>query len=310
MSDQVDLHVDLAGIRMENPLVLASGTAGYMLESDALPYRDSWGAITLKSVTEHPRPGNSAPRLWETASGMLNSIGLENVGIEALIEELIPNMPKGGPPVIASIAAETIAGFSRIAALLERAGRVAAIEVNLSCPNVEKGGLQFGHDPDAVFEATSGVVASCSVPVFSKLSAAVTSISELAVASAAAGASGLSLINTLPAMAIDPVTRRPRLGNVTGGLSGPAIKPVALKAVWDCFCETGLPIIGGGGVHDENDVIEFMLAGASAVSVGTSTFQDPGIVRGIVERLPGAVARCGAIKASSLTGALEVNDDR
>lgn len=292
---------------MKNPVVLASGTAGYALEMAPLVDLSRLGAVILKSVTVEPGRGNPEPRIWETTGGMLNSIGLENVGVERLVEEVLPALSGLDTVVVASIAGETVRDFAKLASRLEGAGRLAALEVNVSCPNVEKGGIHFGCDEGATATVVQAVRENCSLPLFVKLSSAVSDISRVAEAAARAGTAGLSLINTIPGLAVDPVTRRPRLGAVTGGLSGPAIKPVALKAVWDCYRATSLPIIGGGGVYDAGDAVEFMLAGAAAVSVGTSTFQDPDRAARILEDLPAAIEKAGADGPRRLVGALKVN---
>ena len=306
MSD-VNLTTVLAGIGLSNPVMLASGTAGYGTELAPVIDLPRLGGIILKSVTVEPGKGNPEPRVWETSSGMLNSIGLENVGIEALVGDVLPALKDLGLPVFASIAGDTVRGFARLAAKLEGAGGLAGIEVNVSCPNVEKGGIQFGIDPNATRAVVMAVRENCSLPVFVKLSAAVGDITRVADAAGQAGAFGLSLINTIPGMAIDIERRRPRLGAVTGGLSGPAIKPVALKAVWDCYRATGLPIIGGGGIYDSEDVVEFLLAGASAVALGTAIFQDPARAIQIVEGLPGAIQRAGATSVKELIGGLKTS---
>jgi dihydroorotate dehydrogenase (NAD+) catalytic subunit len=304
MSD-VNLTTELAGIGLSNPVMLASGTAGYGTELAPVIDLPRLGGIILKSVTVEPSKGNPEPRVWETSSGMLNSIGLENVGIEALVGDVLPALKDLGLPVFASIAGDTVRGFARLAAKLEGAGRLAGIEVNVSCPNVERGGIQFGIDPNATRAVVMAVRENCSLPVFVKLSAAVGDITRVADAAGQAGAFGLSLINTIPGMAIDIERRRPRLGAVTGGLSGPAIKPVALKAVWDCYRATGLPIIGGGGIYDSEDVVEFLLAGASAVALGSAIFQDPARATQIVDGLPGAIERAGATSVKELIGGLK-----
>jgi len=301
-----DLAVQLAGINLNNPVLLASGTAGYGKELASVIDLSRLGAVILKSVTVEPSRGNPEPRIWETASGMLNSIGLENVGIDALVSEVLPSLKDLGLPLIASIAGDTVRGFAQLGAKLESAGGVTAVEINVSCPNVEKGGIQFGVDPGATKTVVMAVRENCSLPVFVKLSAAVSNITQIADAAGQAGAFGLSLINTIPGLAIDAARRRPRLGGVTGGLSGPAIKPIALKAVWDCYRATGLPIIGGGGVYDSEDVVEFMLAGATAVTVGSAIFNDPARVVEIVEGLPDAIERAGASSAKELIGGLRV----
>jgi len=302
----MDLSVELAGIELKNPVLLASGTAGYGTELAPIIDLKTLGGIILKSVTVEPMKGNPEPRIWETSSGMLNSIGLENVGIDALVSEVLPVAAGLGLPVFVSIAGDTLRAFARLGAKLEGSAAIAGIEVNVSCPNVEKGGIQFGVDANATQAVVMAVRENCSLPIFVKLSAAAADLTRVAEAAAQAGASGLSLVNTIPGLAIDPVRRRPRLGGVTGGLSGPAIKPIALKAVWDCYRATGLPIIGGGGIFDSDDVVEFLLAGAAAVAVGSSIFRDPSRVLAIIEGLPAAAARSGAQTARELTGGLKI----
>jgi dihydroorotate dehydrogenase (NAD+) catalytic subunit len=301
---QVDLATDLAGIKLKNPVLLASGTAGYGLELIGLADLSRLGGIILKSVTVEPCGGNPEPRLWETTGGMLNSIGLENVGVEALVSEVMPQVGGLGTAVFASIAGDTVRSFALLASRLDGVDGIEALEVNISCPNVEKGGLLFGSDAGATSAVVMAVRENSGLPAFVKLSAAVADVTRIADAAAQAGAAGLSLVNTVPGMAINAVTRRPRLGAVIGGLSGPAIKPIALKAIWDCFRATSLPIIGGGGIFDERDVIEFLLAGSTVVSVGTSTFQDPDRAVAIVEGLPGALEAAGANSPRELVGAL------
>lgn len=302
----VDLTTDLAGIELANPVLLASGTAGYGNELAPIIDLPRLGGIILKSVTSEPRRGNPEPRIWETSSGMLNSIGLENVGIDALVDEVLPSLKDIGVPVFASIAGDTVRAFARLGAKLENAGGLAAIEVNVSCPNVERGGIQFGVDPGATKAVVMAVKENCSLPVFVKLSAAVADIARIAEAAGQAGAFGLSLINTVPGLAIDAAHRKPRLGGVTGGLSGPAIKPIALKAVWDCYRATGLPIIGGGGIYDSEDAVEFLLAGAAAVSLGSAIFQEPQRAIELVDGLPDAIRRAGAASARELVGGLRI----
>lgn len=305
----MDLSVNLAGIALKNPLVMASGTAGYGADLISLCGLTAIGAVTLKSITAEPKAGNPSPRIWETTGGMLNSIGLENVGIDAFMKETLPSLESLGTRLIVSIAGETIGEYTMLARRVsEAAGCFAALEINVSCPNVEKGGLLFGSDPDACEAVTEAVVGNSGLPVFVKLSASVGDLEKTAVAVAGAGASGLSVTNTLPGMAIDPITGRPRLGALTGGLSGPAIKPVALKAVWDCYRATGLPVIGGGGVYDVYDVLEFLYAGANAVSVGTSSFQDFSRVEEIAGGLPGALECVGVSSPMELIGKLKAEE--
>jgi dihydroorotate dehydrogenase (NAD+) catalytic subunit len=302
----MDLSVDLAGIKLKNPILLASGTAGYGLELSSVMDLAALGGIVLKSVTEKPLSGNPGPRVWETPCGLLNSIGLENVGVDALIGEVLPTLAENDVVILASIAGGTVGGYSRLAARLDGAPGVSALEVNVSCPNVDKGGIHFGIDAEATRTVSSAVRENSSLPFFIKLSAAVADISTIALAAKSGGASGLSLINTVPGLAVDAATRRPRLGAATGGLSGPAIKPVALKAVWDCYSATGLPIIGCGGIYDVDDVCEFLVAGATAVAIGSATFQDPGRALEIIEALPGALSALGVENPGELTGSLRL----
>ncbi len=302
----MDLSVDLGGVKLKNPILLASGTAGYGTELTSVMDLGITGGIVLKSVTEKPRRGNPGPRIWETSCGMLNSIGLENTGVDALMDEVLPSLDGYVVTVFASIAGDTVDEYGHLAARLDGAPGVSALEVNVSCPNIEKGGIHFGIDAGAIRAVSSAVRESSSLPFFIKLSAAVADISSVALAAKSGGASGLSLINTVPGLAVDPATRRPRLGAVTGGLSGPAIKPIALKAVWDCYRATGLPIIGCGGVYDVDDVCEFLVAGATAVAIGTATFQDPGRAQEIIEALRGALSALGVESPGELTGSLRV----
>jgi dihydroorotate dehydrogenase (NAD+) catalytic subunit len=301
-----DLNVDLGGLKLENPVLLASGTAGYGLEVERTADIGSLGGVILKSVTVKPRQGNPAPRVWETAAGMLNSIGLENVGLDEFCETTLPQAAGLGVPLVASIAGTTVREFASLAARIHETGLVKAIETNVSCPNVEKGGIQFGVDTGAIQAVVTAVRENSDLPLFVKLSAAVNDIAHLALAAAQSGATGLSLINTVPGLAIDALKRRPRLGGVTGGLSGPAIKPIALKAVWECHRATGLPIIGGGGIFDVNDALEFIIAGASALAMGTVLFKDPCRPAAVARELAGALERIGATGVASLVGTLKV----
>lgn len=285
------LAVKIGGIAMKNPVATASGTFGF--GSEYAPYIDlnQLGALVVKGITLQPRAGNPTPRLVETAAGVLNSIGLQNPGVERFIGELLPGLACFDLPVIVNIAGDTVQDYGRLAARLDRVSGVAGLEVNISCPNVKKGGMQFGSDPDMAAEVTRAVKAGTDKTVIVKLSPNVTSIAAVAEKVARAGADALSMINTLLGMAIDVKSRRPVLGNVLGGLSGPAVKPVALRAVWQVYRETGLPIIGMGGIITAEDAIEFILAGATAIAVGTANFVNPqatmdvlaGIKRYIIE---------------------------
>jgi dihydroorotate dehydrogenase (NAD+) catalytic subunit len=270
-----DLSVNIGKLRMKNPVTTASGTFGFGPEY--APYLDlnRLGAIVVKGTTLQPRPGNPTPRLVETPAGILNSIGLQNPGVDCLIGEYLPYLAQYDLPVIVNISGDTVEDYAELAGKLERAAGVAALEVNISCPNVKKGGMQFGSDPYMAAEVTRAVRGNTDKPVIVKLSPNVTSIVGVAVEVAAAGADALSMINTLLGMAIDIRRRRPLLGNIMGGLSGPAVRPVAVRAVWQVYREVDLPIIGMGGIVTAEDALEFILAGATAVAVGTANFINP-----------------------------------
>ncbi len=271
----VDLSVQLApahpkGLRLVNPVITASGTFGYGIEYSELIDVQMLGAIVCKGTTLKPREGNPQPRLVETASGVLNSVGLENVGVEAVIKEKAPVWAKWRVPVIVNIAGETIDQYEEIAARLEGVAGVSGIEVNISCPNIASGGMEFGTNPKAAAEVAAAVKAVSSLPVIVKLSPNVTDIGEIALAVSEAGADAITLINTVRGMAIDINERRPSLGNIAGGLSGPAIKPIALYMVYKVAGIVDIPIIGCGGISCADDALEFLMAGANAVQVGTA----------------------------------------
>ncbi|MGQ9511892.1 dihydroorotate dehydrogenase [Thermodesulfitimonas sp.] len=298
-----ELFVDLAGLRLKNPVVTASGTFGFGVEYAAVVDLTALGAVVLKTVTLKPRQGNPPPRLAETPAGMLNSIGLENPGVEVVARDILPELKRRGVKVIASVAGETNDEYATVAERLAAAG-VDALEVNLSCPNVKKGGLHFGGDPEtaaAVIRTVRQVAGN--LPVFVKLGVMGTDVVQVATAVAAAGASGVSLINTLPGLAVNWRWCRPVLGNVTGGLSGPAIKPVALWAVWRVYAATRLPIIGMGGIMGAEDALEFIVCGATAVAVGTGNFVNPRLTVELVEGLSRLLAAEGVTDVKELIGA-------
>ncbi|OPX86789.1 MAG: Dihydroorotate dehydrogenase B (NAD(+)), catalytic subunit [Pelotomaculum sp. PtaB.Bin104] len=278
-----NLAVNIGGLRMKNPVTVASGTFGFGPEY--APYLDlnGLGAIVVKGITLLPRAGNTTPRLVETPAGVLNSIGLQNPGVERFIAEALPFLADFDLPVIVNMAGDTAQDYARLAEKLSRTPGVSALEVNISCPNVKKGGLQFGSDPASAAEVTRLVKESTQLPVIIKLSPNVTSIVAVAEKVAESGADALSLINTLLGMAIDIRTRRPVLGNILGGLSGPAVKPVALRAVWQVRQAVKLPIIGMGGITSATDAIEFLLAGATAVAVGSANFVNPRATMEVLE---------------------------
>ena len=276
----MDLSVQLApqhstGLLLRNPVITASGTFGYGTEDDPGFDIQQLGAMVTKGTTLVPREGNPQPRLVETASGLLNSIGLQNPGIEAVIREKAPQWAGWQLPVIVNIAGETIEEYTALARRLDGVAGVAALEVNISCPNIRAGGDEFGARPQSAAAVTRAVKAATSLPVLVKLTPNTSDIVAVAVAVAEAGADAVSLINTLRGMAIDVSRRRPKLGNITGGLSGPAIKPVALYMVYQVAAAVTVPVVGGGGIATAGDAVEFILAGASAVQVGTVSFAQP-----------------------------------
>lgn len=300
-----NLAVNIGGIRMKNPVTTASGTFGFGPEY--APYIDlnRLGAIVVKGTTLEPRAGNPTPRLVETPAGILNSIGLQNPGVDRFIEEALPYLAGYDLPVIVNIAGDTIEDYARLAGKLDRAHGVTGLEVNISCPNVKKGGLLFGSDPAMAAEVTRAVKGNTGKPVIVKLSPNVTSIVAVAQKVAEAGADALSMINTLLGMAIDIKKRRPVLGNVMGGLSGPAIKPVAVRAVWQVYREVKLPIIGMGGITSAEDALEFILAGATAVAVGTANFVNPRATMDVLEGIKKYLVENGIQDIGELVGAAQ-----
>ncbi|WP_334110802.1 dihydroorotate dehydrogenase [Thermodesulfitimonas autotrophica] len=298
-----ELFVDLAGLRLKNPVVTASGTFGFGIEYARVVDLAALGAVVLKTVTLKPRQGNPPPRLAETPAGMLNSIGLENPGVEAVAQDILPELKRRGVKVIASVAGETTGEYATVAERLAAAG-ADALELNLSCPNVGRGGLHFGSDPETAAAVTQAVrQVAGNLPVFVKLGVMGADVVKVATAVAAAGASGVSLINTLPGLAVDWRRCRPILGNITGGLSGPAIKPVALWAVWRVYAATRLPIIGMGGIMSAADALEFIVCGATAVAAGTGNFVNPRLTVELVEGLNRLLAAEGVVDVKELIGA-------
>jgi dihydroorotate dehydrogenase (NAD+) catalytic subunit len=303
-----NLSVQLApqnkrGLLLSNPVMTASGTFGYGTEYAEVIDIQRLGAIICKGTTLKPRPGNPQPRLWETASGVLNSIGLENIGIDALIEEKAPLWAKWKVPVIVNILGESIEDYAKLAKHLDKVTGVSGIEVNISCPNVSAGGMEFGASPKSAADVTAAVKAKTTLPVIVKLSPNVTDIVEIACAVADAGADAISLINTLKGMAIDTLSRKPVLGNVSGGLSGPAIKPVALYMVYQVARAVKVPVIGCGGIATANDALEFIMAGASAIQVGTANFTNPCTPLDILGGLERFMKKEGIRNLSELIGA-------
>lgn len=276
----LDLHVQLAphhpkGLMLDNPVMTASGTFGYGIEYSEFVDIQQLGAIVCKGTTLMPREGNPQPRLVETECGLLNSVGLENIGIDAVVRDKVPVWANWHVPVIVNIAGETIDEYVSVAAKLEGAPGVKGIELNISCPNITTGGIEFGVTPKLAAELTAAVKTATSLPIIVKLSPNVTNISEIAVAVEKAGADAISLINTLKGITIDIDKREPRLGNISGGLSGPAIKPVALYMVYEVAKVVHIPVLGCGGIRCAEDALEFIMCGANAVQVGTASLTNP-----------------------------------
>lgn len=270
-----EMAVKIGRLKLKNPVMTASGTFGYGEEYSGYIDLNKLGAIVVKGLSLKPRLGNPPPRIMETVGGMLNSVGLQNIGVDAFIEEKLPFLRKYDVAVIANIYGETYDEYKKVAKILSSAKGVHALEVNISCPNVKNGGLSFGSDPKIAARVTRVVKAETSLPVIVKLTPNVTDITVIAEAVEKAGADAISLINTLTGMSVDLKTRKPHLKNITGGLSGPAIKPVALRMVWQVVQKVSVPVIGIGGIMTAQDALEFLMVGAKAVQIGTANFINP-----------------------------------
>ena len=297
------LSVTLCGIALDNPVIPASGTFGYGKEFSEFYDLDVLGSLSFKGTTLFPREGNPLPRIAEAPFGMLNAVGLQNPGAEAVLREELPALRRRfHKPVMANISGFSIDDYATTCAMLEQDESVGWLEVNISCPNVHGGGMSFGTDPNQAAAVTAAVRKVTKKPVIMKLTPNVTDITEIARACEGAGADGLSLINTVTALRIDLKTRRPVLKNVTGGLSGPAVFPIALRAVWQVYEAVKIPIVGLGGISSAEDVIEMMLAGATAVEVGAANLRDPLACPKIIEALPEAMDRYGIRELKDITG--------
>lgn len=306
VSHEPDLRVTLAGLTLKNPVLSASGTFGYGGEfADFVP-PEALGGVVVKGISLLPRRGNPPPRIVETPCGMLNAIGLENEGVEGFLSRKLPFLRERGATVVVNILGDCVEDYAELAARLGAAAGIAALEVNISCPNVKHGGVAFGTDPAMAAEVTRAVKEASTLPVIVKLSPNVTDIAAMARAVEAAGADAISLINTLLGMAIDATTRRPRLANVVGGLSGPAIKPVALRMVWQAARAVAIPVIGIGGIATAEDAVEFLLAGATAVQVGTANFVNPSATLEIIAGLRAYLATHQLATVRELIGALKL----
>ncbi len=300
-----DMTVNLAGLELRNPVMTASGTFGYGPEFAEYVDLESIGAFVTKGLSLKPRPGNPTPRIVETPGGMLNAIGLQNVGIEAFIAEKVPFLARVNTPAIVNFFGSTPEEYAELAGRLDEIPQVAGLEVNISCPNVKQGGIVFGTDPACAGQVVAACRRATKKPLIVKLSPNVTDVVVMAQACADAGADALSLINTLTGMAIDLKSRKPVLANITGGLSGPAIKPVALRMVWQVSRAVQVPLIGIGGIMSATDALEFILAGASAVQVGTASFITPSASQEIAQGMERWLEENGVARVSDLIGALE-----
>jgi dihydroorotate dehydrogenase (NAD+) catalytic subunit len=301
-----DLSIDFAGIKLKNPVLTASGTFGYGEEYADFVDLNKLGGVIVKGVSLKPIKGNRLPRIWETPSGMLNAIGLENPGVDVFLDRKLPYLRQFDTAVIVNVFGYSLEEYVAVVERLDDASGVSGLEVNISCPNVKAGGIMFGTNVKSAFALLSAVRKATKLPVIAKLSPNVTDIAEFARAARDAGCDGLSLINTLLGMAIDVRCRKPRLANCTGGLSGPAIRPVAVRMVWQAAQAVALPIIGMGGIVTGEDALEFMLAGASAVAVGTANFINPRATLDVIEGMAMIMREQGVDEIRSLVGKVNV----
>jgi dihydroorotate dehydrogenase (NAD+) catalytic subunit len=302
-----DLSVSLAGIRLKNPVIAASGTFGYGLEFEDIVHLDRLGGFVVKGLSREPMTGNPPPRLYETTAGMLNAIGLQNIGARAFLDDKLPKLREIKNTVIfANIFGYTREDYERTIQILNEGEGIAAYELNVSCPNTQHGGIQFGSDPRSLDEVVRTAKRVSERPLIVKLSPNVTSIAQMAHIAQEAGADAVSLVNTFLAMAIDPATRKPRIANLTAGLSGPAIKPIAVRMVYDAAQSVKIPVIGMGGISTATDIVEFMLAGATAIQIGTASYWDPCATEKIVEELQTYCVEHHIQELSELTGGLNL----
>lgn len=303
----MNTKINFCGVEFKNPIVTASGTFGFGDEYNEYASLSEYGGIGTKGLTRYERGGNKPPRIAETPMGILNSVGLQNPGVDSFAEDLVPHISKYDTNIIANMSGNTIDEYCEMAEILSKTD-IALIEMNISCPNVKHGGLAFGTDKDTVYELTKAVKSVCKKPLVVKLSPNVTSITDIALAAQKGGADALSLINTLLGMKIDIYTKRPVLANNMGGLSGPAVKPVAIRMVHQVYNAVDIPIIGMGGVMSGADVIEFMLAGASLVALGTGMFIKPDLILDVKRDINEYCTRFGIDDINELIGALILNE--
>ncbi len=304
---KVDLSVRLGSLQLKNPVLTASGTFGYGTEYGELLDVAALGGIVIKTITPRPRPGNPSPRIWETSGGMLNTIGLANVGVDAFITDKLPALRKIRTAIVVNIAGSTVEEYWEVVEKLDNEKGFDAYEINVSCPNVKDEGMAFGTNPKVTEKIVRGVRERTQRPIIPKLTPNVTSLSEIARACEAAGADALSMINTLVGMSIDVQSRQPRISTVTGGYSGPSIKPVALAKVFEAHKAVSIPLIGIGGISSAADALEFIIAGASAVQVGTATFIDPRTSLYIISGLEEYCENHDLSRVSDLVGSIQLD---
>ncbi|KUK55604.1 MAG: Dihydroorotate dehydrogenase [Atribacteria bacterium 34_128] len=309
MIDKPNLEVEIAGIKLKNPVLTASGTFGYGQEYTPFIDLNRLGAVILKGITLKPKRGNPPPRVIETPSGMLNAIGLQNVGVEVLIKEKLPYLKKFNTPVIINISGDTIEEYVELARRLGEVSKemgVAGLEINISCPNVKKGGMAWGTDAKTTYKIVSSIRKTTTLPLIVKLTPNLTNIKIIAQAAEEAGADAVSLINTLVGMAVDIDSRKPKLANISGGLSGPAVKPVALWLVWQVFQTIKIPIIGIGGIIKVEDALEFIIAGARAIEIGTANFVNPKVTIEIIEGIEKYLIEKNIKDINKLVGSMKI----
>ncbi|MBA7617384.1 Dihydroorotate dehydrogenase B (NAD(+)), catalytic subunit [subsurface metagenome] len=309
MIDKPNLEVEVAGIKLKNPVMTASGTFGYGEEFSPFIDLDRLGAMVLKGITLKSKMGNPPPRIIETPSGMLNAIGLQNVGVEVLIKEKLPYLQKFNTPVIINISGDTIEEYVELASRLGEVSKemgIAGLEVNISCPNVKKGGMVWGTDAQSTYKIISSIRKVTSLPLIVKLTPNVTDIKIIAQAAEEAGADALSLINTLMGMAVDIDSRKPKLANISGGLSGPAVKPVALWLVWQVFQTVNIPVIGIGGIIKVEDALEFIITGARVIEIGTANFVNPRVTIEIIEGIEKYLTENNIKDVNELVGSMKI----
>jgi dihydroorotate dehydrogenase (NAD+) catalytic subunit len=301
----MDLSVRIGSLTLANPVIAASGCFGYGVEYADLVDLSSLGGVAVKGLFLAEREGHPAPRIVETPAGMLNAIGLQGIGVRRFVAEKLPELSARKATVIVNVCGTTIDEYAEVSRILSDAGGVAAIELNISCPNIKEGGIQFGSSLKGTFDVVQAVRRVTTLPVIPKLTPNVTDVGSFAKAAEEAGADAVSLVNTFLAMVIDVETRRPKISNVVGGLSGPAIRPIAVRMVYDCYRAVKIPVIGMGGITDARDALEFMIAGASAVQVGTANFVDPLVWSKILDGMRDYLQRHKIARISDIVGSLQ-----